>query len=133
MWFTKIPKKIEFLLFPNYIPQVQLDKFLNIRLYIIWVIAIYLWFRRQKCLLDICQNFFNVAPLFIWILIEVVHYLQKEMESEVEKELPFPTYPFDWARVSDAARTICTIYGKNAIGANTASKWFSHFKDVYLV
>ena len=32
-------------------------------------------------------------------------------------------------KAAEVARNICAVYGDNAIGESTASKWFSHFKE----
>ena len=33
------------------------------------------------------------------------------------------------AKAAEVARNICAVYGDNAIGKNTARKWFSRFKE----
>ena len=33
------------------------------------------------------------------------------------------------AKVAEAARNICAVYGDNGIGESTARKWFSRFKE----
>ena len=45
----------------------------------------------------------------------------------------FPTYSSlefsRGAKAAETARNICAMYGNNAIGENTARKWFSRFKE----
>ena len=33
------------------------------------------------------------------------------------------------AKIAEAARNICAVYGDNAVGESTARKWFSRFKE----
>ena len=55
------------------------------------------------------------------------------MECQVEKLEHFQhIFLFEFnigAKAAEAARNICAVYEDNAIGRNTARKWFSHFKE----
>ena len=55
------------------------------------------------------------------------------MKCQVEKLEHFrhiPVFEFNrGAKATEAARNICAVYEDNAIGRNTARKWFSRFKE----
>ena len=56
-----------------------------------------------------------------------------KMDCQVEKLEPFRDvllYEFSReAKAADASRNICPVSGNNAIGENTARKWFSRFME----